>query len=334
MKKKQEKYTDTFNAKVDIVTEPDNIKYYSNERNDYTELAMVAIQNKAKVIKLISPSYKDYPILCEEAVRQKASTFLLIDDNVSNYRELGIRTIITNPSIVICLNKETKYYLFFWKLAIFTCYKVLMEIDEDKEELFPLVEEAIKQEPLAIFFVNSSISIYNKLCNIAYNKNNESTKYMDINFVDKKLVSEIIAKEPEKIKYLDINKDYYKEACKIALKMDGKLIKYVYFPIFEKDIDFFFELINIAEKNATEIADYTIVLHALCVENRQRKNSLINTPNVLGNNLYKLLTEIDKEYELLSEKYFESLSSELSNLKYKQDDFIIDCPIKVKTINY
>ena len=58
----------TFDAKVDIVINPKNIRNYSLERNDYTELALAAIKQRANVIKYISPSYKDYFILCEEAI--------------------------------------------------------------------------------------------------------------------------------------------------------------------------------------------------------------------------------------------------------------------------
>ena len=43
----------TFDAKVDIVISPDNIKYYSLEREDFTELAFVAIKNKPSTIRLI-----------------------------------------------------------------------------------------------------------------------------------------------------------------------------------------------------------------------------------------------------------------------------------------
>lgn len=334
MKKKSKKTkTDTFNAKVDIVTQPDNIKNYSIERKDYTELAMIAIQNKASVIKLIPPSYKDYPILCEEAIKQNAKTFLLVNDNASNYKELGIKSILIHPFIVTGLTKEKKYYLFFWELAISMCYKVLEAIDKEEKELFPLIEKIIQQEPLAIFYVNSKIPTYNRLCNLANDINKESLKYMDINYVDKKLAFEIISKEPEKILYLDNNKEYYKEACKFALSLNGKLIQNMHFPNMEEDIDSFFELINIASKNASEIIDYSVVLYALRLENRKRKEKLLSTPNILGNNLYILLEEIDKEHEMLSKQYIETLSKEIYNSKPVQSDFITHCPIKTKTRN-
>ena len=91
---KERSDNNTFNAKVDIVTAPDNIKHYSQKRNDYTELALTAIKQKANVIKYISPSYKDYSILCDEAINQDYETFLLIKDSVSNYKQLGIKAIM------------------------------------------------------------------------------------------------------------------------------------------------------------------------------------------------------------------------------------------------
>ena len=322
----------TFNAKVDIVTSPDNIKHYSQERNDYTELALIAIKQKENVIKYISPSYKDYSILCDEAINQDCKTFLLIKDSVSNYKQLGIKAIMKYPFLVSDLAKEIKDYYFFWELAVSICYKVLCRIDEDKKELFPLIEKAIHQEPLAIFHVDSKISIYSKLCNIAYSKNKESIKYMDINYVDKNLVFEIINNEPEKVKYLDRSKDYYKEAWKLALGLNGQLIKYIDYSSTEDDLSYLFELINIAEKSAPEIVDYSIVLNALRLENRKRKERLISTPNILGNNIYKLLKEIDDEYELLSKEYKEVLIAEMKEKPSINSNPIPDCPIKMKTV--
>lgn len=69
---------DTFNAKVGIVTNPDNIRNYSSKRDDYMKLALVAIQHKPKTIRFISPEYKDYDFLCEEAIKQDVSVFPLI----------------------------------------------------------------------------------------------------------------------------------------------------------------------------------------------------------------------------------------------------------------
>ena len=321
---------DTFQAKVDIVAKPDSIKNYSIERNDYTELAILAIKQKANVIKYILPSYKDYSILCEEAIRQNVDTFLLINDSVSNYRELGIRSIIKNPFVAVGLNKDSKYYLFFWDLAIYICYKVLMKIDEDKKELFPLIEKAIRQEPLAIFFVNSRIAIYNELCNIANSINKESIKYMDINIVDRELVFDILNTEPEKIKCLDSSKEYYEDACKIALSLNGKLMRNILSSNGDVSIDSFFELVSIAEKNAPEIVDYPNVLNAMCIENRKRKEKILDTPNILGNNLYQLLEELDSEYELLSKELIRSINLEMNNLKNIQTTCFLDCPIKVK----
>ena len=329
---KERSDNNTFNAKVDIVTSPDNIKHYSQERNDYTELALIAIKQKANVIKYISPSYIDYSILCDEAINQDYETFLLIKDSVSNYKQLGIKAIMQYPFLVTNLAKERNDYYFFWELAISICYKVLCCIDEDKKELFPLIEKAIQQEPLAIYHVDSRISIYSKLCNIAYRKNKESIKYMDINCVDKYLVFEIINNEPEKVKYLDRSKDYYKEAWKLALSLNGQLIKYIDYSSTEDDLSYLYELINIAEKSAPEIVDYPIVLNALRLENRKMKERLISTPNILGNNIYKLLKEIDDEYELLSKEYKEALIAEMKEKPSINSNPISDCPIKMKTV--
>lgn len=329
---KERSNNNTFKAKVDIVTSPDNIKHYSQERNDYTELALTAIKQKANVIKFISPSYKEYSILCDEAVNQDCETFLLINDSVSNYKQLGVKAIVKYPFLVSGLTKNIKYYYFFWKLAVSICFRVLHCIDEDKTELFPLIEKAIQQEPLAIFHVDSRISIYSKLCNIAYSKNKESIKYMDINCVDKCLVFEIINKEPEKVKYLDTSKDYYKEAWELALSLNGQLIKNINYSSTKDDLDYLFELINIAEKSAPEIVHFPIVLNALRLDNRKRKERLINNPNIIGNNIYELLKEIDNEYELLSKEYKEALIAEMKEKSSINYNYIPDCPVKVKTV--
>lgn len=320
----------TFNAKVDIVISPDNIKHYSQKRNDYTELAITAIKQKANVIKYISPLYKDYSILCDEAINQDYETFLLIKDNVSNYKQLGIKSIMKNPFLVYNLPKEIKHYYFFWKLAISICYRVLSCINKERKELFSLIENAILQEPLAIFHVDSRISIYSKLCDMAYSKNKETIKYMDINCVDKYLVFEIINNEPEKVKYLDRTKDYYKEAWIYALSLNGKLIKNINYLSTEDDLDYLFELINIARKTAPEIIDYPIVLNALCLENRKRKEKLLSTPSILGNNKYKILKEIDDEYELLTIEYKETLITKMIEKIPINSNSTPDCPIKVK----
>ena len=90
----------TFDAKVDIVISPDNIKYYSLEREDFTELAFVAIKNKPSTIRLIPFDYKDYAFLCEEAIKQDISVFLYINFKVSNYKELGTIAISKIPYMV------------------------------------------------------------------------------------------------------------------------------------------------------------------------------------------------------------------------------------------
>ena len=322
----------TFNALVDIATFPNNIKCYSQERKDYTKLALAAIKQKANIIQYISPSYKDYSILCEEAINQDYKTFLLIKDSVSNYKQLGIKAIMKNPFLVSSLAKEKKYYYFFWEIAISTCYRVIRCIDEEKKELFTLIKKTIQQEPLAIFYVDSKISIYSKLCNIAYSKNKEAIKYMDINYVGKYLVFKIINNEPEKIKYLDRNKEYYKDAWKLALSLNGYLINNFNYSSTEDNLAYLFELINIAEKNTKEIEDYPIVINTLCLENRRKKERLLSNPNILGNNLYKLLKEIDDEYEILLKDYKKSLTIGIKETPSIISNHIPNCPIKVKKV--
>ncbi len=322
----------TFGAKVDIVTIPDNIRNYSSKRYDYSELALTAIRQKPDVIKYISSSYKDYYILCKEAVDLDCKTFLLIKDSVSNYKQLGIEAVMKAPFLVLSLNKEIKYYYFFWELDIFMCYEVLMYIDEENNLLFPLIERVIQQEPLAIFYVDNKISIYSKLCNIAYAKNKESIKYMNINCVDKYLVMEIIRKEPEKIKYLDTKNDYYEEAWKLALSINGQLIDdFYYFSIKERDeLDNLFELIDIAKNSSPEIINYPVVLYALYLENRKMKKKILSTSNILGDNLYELLKKLDDEYELLLKEYKKILREEIRNESDVQSKIVYDCPIKGK----
>ena len=328
-------YEKTFDAKVDIVSYPDNIKNYSEERNDYTELAITAIKQKPSVIGYISPTCKGYAVICEEAVDQDIETFLRIDDNVSNYKQLGIKAIVSYPNIVARLNKDKKFYFFFWELAISMCYKTICCINERKKELFPLLEKIINQEPLAIAYVDSDISIYKKLCEIAYSKNKDSVKYMDINCVENYLVLEMVKKAPEKIKQLKYNKDCYNEAWNIALSINGKLIEYYKYPT-DSNLDNFFEIIKLSEKTAPEIANYSIVLYALCLDNRKRKEKILNTPNVIGNNIYKLSKEIDDEYKSLVEEY-KSLVEEYERVRVKEREELIyrrssnnECPVKVK----
>jgi len=294
---KESSETSTFDAKVDIVINPNNIRNYSLERNDYTKLAMTAIKQKANVIKYISPSYKDYYILCEEAINQDYETFLLIKDSVNNYKQLGIKVIMKHPFLVADLIKENKYYHFFWELAISINYSVLRCIYKENKELFPLIEKTIQQEPFAIIHIDSRISIYNKLCNIAYSKNKETIKYMDINYVDKDLVFEIIKNEPEKIKYLDRNKDYYIEAWKMALKIDGSLIKYFDY-IQNENPSVYFKLLSLALESNPEVENDPLVINYFRIYNRKLKESLENLENFDD----KLLIGLDLEYKILTNK--------------------------------
>ena len=191
--------------------------------------------------------------------------------------------------------------------------------------------KAIEQEPLAIFFVDSNISIYNELCELAFSKNKSSVRYMNINRVSTALVFEILKDEPERFKYLNRNKGCYNEACKMVLSLNGSLIKYVYYPNLDDNLDQYFELITIAEKSNPEIADSSDVLYALCLYNRKRKQELLNTSNILGNNIFKLLDDLDDEYELLLAKYVKALEKPITSLR--DDDRSVfkssqDCPIK------
>ncbi len=317
---------DTFNAKVEIVTYPDSIRLYSQEREDYTELALTAIKQKPSVIRYISPSYKDYSMLCDEAVSLDYNVFLLVKDSASNYKQLGIKAILQYPFLVADLAKELEHYLFFWELAISTCYKILSSIDEEKQELFPLVEKAIEEEPLAISYVSNELSIYNKLCNMAYSKNKDSATHIDINNVDKDLAMEIIRNNPEIIKYLNSQKDYYDEACKLALSINGQLIKSIYVPVSVDKLDYVFELINIAQATAPEIADYPLVLYASILDNRRKKEELLCTPNAVDNNAIKLL---DNEHAALSEAYKEAILAEMHEKAPVDYNSTSDCPIKL-----
>ncbi|MEE3343775.1 MAG: hypothetical protein VZS44_06775 [Bacilli bacterium] len=311
------KSKDTFNAKVDIVMYPDTIKNYSQDRDDYIELAMTAIKQKPSVIKYISPSYKEYQLLCEEAIEENAISFSSIDESVSNYKELGIRAIKKNPYIVLCIDNRTKDYIFFWELAISQCLDILKEIDKNDKELFPLLKKTVEQNPLAIYYIDSRITIYNELCELAYNKNKDLIEYMDINSINKELVFEALRINPERIKYLDNTKNFYIEACKLVLSIDGTYIKDIYLENLNDNLNQFFELVEIAEKTNQEVFNNANVLNALRIENRQMKDRILSTPNFLGNNLYKLLQDLDNEYDDLSKKIFNIEIEEYRNSKSK-----------------
>ena len=338
MKKKRKKQInnipinseDTFEAKVSIVMYPKNIKYYSSERNDYTELAMTAIKRKASVIKYIPSSYKDYQILCEAAMKEDISTFLLIKESVSNYKELGIEAITEIPLIVTEIDKRNKYYCLFWEFAVSQCYDLLSQIHKEQIELFPIIKKAINKEPIAIWFVDSDIPIYNELCYIAYKKNKETTKYMNINSVDKHLLLDILRKDPKRISKLNGKNPYYEEACKITINADGRLIKDIDFSFIKEHLDSFFGLINIAQKNNPEILECSNVIYALLEENRQIKEKILSVPNFLGDNLYELLTRIDNEYEELQKKYREAIDKEPEISRWKIKQLSDDCPIHTK----
>ena len=126
--------------------------------------------------------------------------------------------------MVLCVNKNSRYYHFLWKFALAHCFKLLENIDEQRSELFPLIATVLDSEPLAIAFVNSGISVYNNLCKFAYSKDIKSANYMDIDAVDDNLAFKIIKQAPEKIKYLSPLKSFYKDALNLALSIDTELI--------------------------------------------------------------------------------------------------------------
>lgn len=324
---------DTFNDKVGIVINPDNIRNYSSERDDYTELALVAIQNKPKTIKFISPEYKDYDFLCKEAIKQDVSVFPLISNKSSNYKKMGVMALIKNPFLVAYISKDSGYYMFFWKLAVSLCYKVLQLIDEEKIELFPLIEASIKQEPRSILFVNSNISIYSKLCKLAYSQNKNSVIYMDINRIDKKIVFEALRKTPDCIKNLDSSKDYYLEALEMVLKINGTLIKFLNPEFINENQEVYFKLLSIAIESSPEVVNYPCVINEFRLYNRKLKESLKNSKEYCDN-CDELLVDLDLEYETLTKDLIESEKKENNGLNKPTMEINInksDCPVKVKT---
>ena len=290
----------TFDAKVDIVISPDNIKYYSLEREDFTELAFVAIKNKPSTIRLIPFDYKDYAFLCEEAIKQDISVFLYINFKVSNYKELGTIAISKIPYMVQYVPKDSKYYYYFWELAISCSNKSLRFIDNKREELFPLVIETIQKDALSIFYVDSNISIYSKLCKIASN-NKKSLEYMDINKVDKELVFEILKMNPYRIRYLDSDKEYYLEACKLVLAIDENSINYINSLFLHNNLEFFINILeNVKEKNPNLINNFTVI-NLLCINNRKTKEKLQKLYDNIGYSSSRLYY-LDLEYEELTRR--------------------------------
>ena len=199
-------------------------------------------------------------------------------------------------------------------------------IDEENSELFPLIFKSIIQEPNAIFFVNSNISIYNDLCKIANNKNSNSKSYMDINKLDKELVFEILKKEPSKIRYLNNTKEYYLEACEMVLKIDGTQIKNICASLSTNNQEIFYKLLNIAKEKNPEVINYPNVINLMRIFNRKTKETIEN--NCPDN---KILNDLDLEYKALTKRLIEAENNE-SNNKKENETIIHDCPIKKKIL--
>lgn len=310
----------TFDAKVDIVTSPDNIKNYSIERDDFTELALVAIKNKPSTIKFIPFDYRDYPLLCEEAIKQDISVFSCIDYRVSNYKKLGMIAISKHYYLVQYVPKDSNYYYYFWELAISCSNKVLQLISNKREELFPLVIESIQIDALSIFYVDSSISIYNELCRLA-SSNKESFRYIDINKVDKELVFEMLKMNPNRIEYLDSNKNYYLEACKFVLEIDGNLIDHISLIFLYNNLDFFINILEKLKEKDPDIINKSRVLYLMCINNRKTKNKLQELYDKIGYSSSRLYY-LDLEYEELEHR--------LKVARKIEDSKIIESSIKIK----
>lgn len=322
----------TYDAIVDIVSYTENIQYYSYKREDYKELVLNALVNNSSSIKYVSPLSNDYAFFCEEAVKQDYQNFLLINDSVTNYKELGIKAILVNPFVVCDLPKSSKYYYFFWKLAVFNCFSVLMSIKEDNKELFSLIAIALDKEPKAILYVDYELSIYNNLCKFAYSKDAESVDYMDINYVDKKLALEIIKRDPKKIDSLNIDSPYYNEAWRLAVSLNSELINTVCFHNMEQRLDFFLELINSIKLENPGIMKSYNVLKALYFKNKRDKEKVINSCDSPDEEFFKLLGDLDNDGKLLYKKLLEARESFYKSSK--SNSYIYsehECPIRVKT---
>lgn len=317
-------------AIIDIVSDTRNIADYSTSRPDYKRLAEIALENNINSIRYISPASKDYPSLCEIALNGDVETFKFIDKNVSNYKELGTKAILEAPHLVVGIDKYSRYYYYFWKLATSSCYKVLGEINEKRSDLFPLIATALDKEPNAICYVDSEITAYNNLCRFAYSKNHESANYMNINRVDENLAFKIIKEVPDKIDHLDPNVSYYKKACKTAVSIDGNSFRHVRFATFENDLESLFELVEIAKKTTPEIMESSKVLYTLCLKNRYEREKLLKEK--INSDTNKLIEKLDEEYNQLSINYILQFNKELEEAKLNGKKWTPrTCPIMVKT---
>lgn len=317
----------TFYAKVDIVEDTENIKYYSYDREDYTELALAALENNLESIRYISPLCKDYSMLCEKAVKGRSNNFLYIDESVSNYKELGIKAISENPRVVLGIDLNNRYYVFFWKWAISQCYSILGEIDKKRERLYPVIAKALDEEPNAIYYVNSDIIVYNNLCRFAYSKDNESVIYMDINKVDKKYVMEIIKRQPDRIKNLDNSKYFYDDAVKLAVSLNSNLITQIESCYLEDNIELASELINIVKNNNLKPLEETLKLYISYIEIIQKQKIILNSNDITDEEKAKQLKVLENELKELEKQYIEKTYSEMET-STTIDYYKRKCPIE------
>ena len=319
----------TFAAKVDIVEDTENIKYYSYDREDYTELALIALENNLESIRYISPLCKDYPMLCEKAVKGLSNNFLYIDESVSNYKELGIKAISENPHLVLGIDWNNRYYVFFWKWAISQCYSILGEIDKKRGRLYPVIAKALDEEPNAIYYVNSDIIVYNNLCRFAYSKDNESVIYMDINKVDKKYAMEIIKRQPDRIKNLDNSKYFYDDAVKLAVSLNSNLITQIESYYLEDNIELASELINIVKNNNSKPLEETSKLYISYIEIIQKQKIILNSNDITDEEKAKQLKVLENELKELEKQYIEKIYSEMETSKTTTDySYKRKCPIE------
>lgn len=349
-----------FNDLVAIVSNPNCISKYDLSCAYYTELALSAVKQKPKIIskiikecpdyfeicktailedpyqiKNVDVSYDKYDMLAKLAVSKCGGAIIFVNVNAQSYFDLCKLSLLENPEYINLINKKSKDYYNIWEYALKICYSLLRYIGKEDITLFPLIIDSIKTEPNSIYFVNRDIEIYPKLANIAYKLNPESTIYMDINRVEKTIVFEILKRNPEKIKVLsDKNdKEFYKESCKISLRADGSLIRYISSDVFESNLDDYFELTSIAQQTFFEIDKYSTVLDAMIKQNRLFEKRLTENPNILGNNIYSLLDEVDREYSELKKDYVTAISLEFDEIKrnsYKHEYDNDFCPVKKK----
>lgn len=81
------------------------------------------------------------------------------------------------------------------------------------------------------------------------------------------------------------------------------------------DLHYIDKIPNWTEKNTPEIVDYSEVINALRLKNRTIKEKIMKTPNILGNNIYNLLDDLDNQYKELSIDYKDAIKKERQKSK-------------------